>query len=166
MTPTYSTGNRLALRVPAANQQVSDFTPIVDALGTDVSNKTVGWITGVSGGMGAAGTAGRLFWATDTKTLSFDTGSAWVPVTLSNRGMSTITWPGSVPIAAGVTVNHGLPATPTSVQCTAALSAEHGIYSFPTVSNVGSTQFTVTAYSPEETPPTGETAAIFWLAIL
>jgi hypothetical protein len=77
--PTFLNTSRFSLRKPGANQKINDFTAIVDALADDVDSNILGYATGVLAGRGAAGHAGRVYFATDTSQWSIDNGSTWQP---------------------------------------------------------------------------------------
>jgi hypothetical protein len=82
MTPTYTTTGRLGWRIPQANEKLNDFTAIIDALGTDAQNGTTGYSEGVASARPSAGTAGRIYRATDNGVVAFDDGTVWRPLGL------------------------------------------------------------------------------------
>lgn len=71
------TTTRLALPYPAASD-TADVPRDMGALATKLDPGTAIFVQGTAGTRPAAGTAGRLHYATDTGVLSYDTGSAWV----------------------------------------------------------------------------------------
>jgi hypothetical protein len=71
---------RYALRYPVAadaNNVPSDMLN----LATDLDNKMSTFTSGLLSARPAAGTSGRFYYATDTKDVSYDTGSAWRSLT-------------------------------------------------------------------------------------
>lgn len=68
-------------------------------------------VEGLYSAIPAFGIDGRLYFATDTKKIWYDTGSAWVDVTPTSAG-STITLVPFTSTGANQTIAHGLGTTP------------------------------------------------------
>lgn len=76
---------RYALRYPVAADANNVPTDMLN-LATDLDNKMASFISGVLSSRPAAGVSGRFYFATDTKDVSYDTGSVWRSLT----GLPTI----------------------------------------------------------------------------
>jgi hypothetical protein len=71
---------RFALPYPVAADPNNPPSDIL-ALATVLDNKMVVFLSGPIAGRPAAGTSNRIYWATDTKDVSFDTGTVWRSLT-------------------------------------------------------------------------------------
>lgn len=90
-SPDYTTGPRGLIRALKGDSNISDIDAGFLAMATDVETKMANYSSGFASSRPPAGAEGRIFRATDTGEISFDTGSAWLallttPTTFATTG--------------------------------------------------------------------------------
>lgn len=83
-----ATTTRWAIRTPDAGD-VPDVPTDLAEMGGDIDAILLGWSADTFANRPAAGTSGRLFYATDTTALYYDNGSSWVHLLRSGGTLSS-----------------------------------------------------------------------------